>query len=331
MTTQVLVTGATGFLGNNVVRQLLKLGNYRVRSLVRSTSDPRPLSGITVEKVIGDVTDAASVQAACRGVDVIVHSAAKVSIGGTKLEQFRAANVDGTRNVCLAVRQSGAKLIHVSSVNALSVGGEDSVASEDTPLTGREVSCPYVISKCAANDEVRRAVDHGLRATIVYPGFMLGPFDWKPSSGRMLHAVAKRWARFAPRGGCSVCDVRDVTAAIARIVADDPPERSYILAGWNLRYLSLWQEIARCVGAPLPRCRVGPVAAWFAGCFGDCRERYLGQETLVNSRSIRLGNQFSYYDSSRAQRDLRYQNRGLAETIRDAWKWQLEFGGMETT
>ena len=102
----VLVTGATGLVGNNVVRKLLESG-YQVRVLVRESSSPRPLEGMSVEKATGDIRDAARVQSAVNGVQLVVHSAAAVDMGTRRERLLRAVNVDGTRNVAAAARTAG--------------------------------------------------------------------------------------------------------------------------------------------------------------------------------------------------------------------------------
>lgn len=140
-----LVTGATGLVGNNVVRSLLARGD-RVRVLARNTSDSRPLEGLNVEIVRGDVQDEASLSKAVEGAHAVIHLAALVHIGWTKFEQSRAVNVEGSRRVGLAARDAGARMIHVSSVDTLGLGSNEQPADEETPAGGK-VPCSYVLSK----------------------------------------------------------------------------------------------------------------------------------------------------------------------------------------
>src|SRR6187551_3820447 len=140
-----LVTGVTGLLGNNIVRTLVAAGE-QVRVLVRGTSDPRPLEGLKVQRATGDVRDAAAVAAACQGMDVVIHSAGHVHIGWTQLREHLDINVEGARNVAQAARAAGAKLVHVSSVNALGLGPLMRPADEISAQPGI-VECPYVVTK----------------------------------------------------------------------------------------------------------------------------------------------------------------------------------------
>src|SRR5262245_50945762 len=119
--TKFLVTGATGLLGNNIVRQLLEAGQA-VRVLSRATSDGRALDGLPVERVAGDVRDTAAVADATRDVEVVIHSAGHVQLGWKQLDLHRQINVEGAKNVAAATRAARARLVHVSAINALGLG-----------------------------------------------------------------------------------------------------------------------------------------------------------------------------------------------------------------
>jgi dihydroflavonol-4-reductase len=320
----VLVTGATGLVGNNVVRTLLEQG-YNVRVLIRSTSDPRPLDELPVQTVEGDVCDADSVRRACDGVTCVIHSAGYVQLGRAHLDLHRRVNVGGTQCVAEAARAVGARMIHVSSSDVLGSQSPDELADEETPLppTG---PCAYVITKREAEEAVEAEVDRGLDAVIVNPSFMLGPWDWKPSSGRMLLAVANGGALMAPRGRYSVADVRDVAGAIVAAMQRGTRGGRYILAGANMTYLEAWRKFAEVTGARKPWCAAGPVLAAIAGLGGDVWGRLTGREPDVNSAAIALAKVPKSYSSIKAQRELGYRNRPLEETIRDAWDWLVEHG-----
>jgi dihydroflavonol-4-reductase len=318
-----LVTGATGLLGNNIVRELLARGES-VRVLSRATSDPRPMAGLDVERATGDICDPPSVNAAVSGIDVVIHCAGHVQIGWSQKEQHEAINVGGTRSITAAAERAGAKLVHVSSVNALGLGMLASPASEDNPLPGI-VACHYAVTKRRGDEIVLEAVARGLQAAIVYPGFMLGPWDWKPSSGRMLLEVAK-FVPLAPIGAHSMCDVRDVAAGA--IAAADAREsgRRYILAGHNITYLDSWKLMARLTGGRPPLFRAGPINRWIGGWWGDARYRRTGVETDINSAAIGMSCQQHCFSSARAEKELGYKIRPLEESIRDAWEWFREHG-----
>ncbi len=318
-----LVTGATGLVGNNVVRLLLAAG-HEVTVLTRATSDPRPLDGLDVHKLSGDVLDAASVAEACQGIDVVIHAAGHVHIGWREQDLHQAINVEGTRHVALVARKAGAKLVHVSSVNALGLGSLDTPADEDSALPGI-VPVPYVTTKQAAERIVLDEVSRGLWATIVNPGTMFGPWDWKPSSGKMLLEVSKG-SLFAPVGAGSFCDARDVAAGVILAVERGQSGRRYILAGHNLKFRDLWRQIAALAGKPGPWVPMGPIFRAIAGPVCDIRTRLSGRETAANSGALAMSRQSHCFRSDRAKNELGYEFRLLDETLRDAWQWLGEYG-----
>jgi dihydroflavonol-4-reductase len=320
----VLVTGSTGLVGNNVVRQLLSEG-HAVRVLIRQKCDPRPLEGLAVEVIRGDVRDSAVVRDACRGVEAVIHAAAMIHLGWTQLEPAREINVGGTRNVAQAAREAGARLVQVSSVDTLGLGTPSEPADEDTDPTG-QVPCTYVLTKRESDAVVREAVGQGLDAVFVHPGFMLGPWDWKPSSGRMLLTVAKQFTPLAPTGGFCVCDVRDVTAGILAAWRQGICGRNYILGGHNMRYVEAWRLFAEIGQGSGPWFCAGPLMRVLGGRGGDLIAKITGREPDVNSAAVAMSSQYHYYRSDRAEKELGYRIRPARETVVDAWQWFRENG-----
>ncbi len=320
----VLVTGATGLLGNNVVRKLLER-NEQVRVLVRAGSDPRPLEGLAVCRVEGDVTDARSVARAAESVDAVIHCAGCVRIGWSDLELHRRVNIEGARHVAEAARERAIRLVHVSTINTFGVARKGRVADEEW-ADRHVVPCPYVATKQAAEAAIDSAIEQGLDAVIVNPGFMLGPWDWKPSSGQMILQVARRWTPLAPVGGVSVCDVRDVAAAIVEALDRGERGRRYVLGGENLRYRELWNLIAEVTGSRGPLLPAGPLQRWIGGAFGDLWGKLSGSEPEVNSAAVKMSSQLHFFSSELARKTFGYQSRPVRQSITDAWNWFVDHG-----
>ena len=319
-----LVTGATGLVGNNVVRQLLDRGN-RVRVLSRITSDPRPLAGLEVEVLLGELRDAESIEKAMRGVDRVIHAAAHVQIGWTGLETAREINVVGTARVAAAAHRAGVRMVHVSSVDALGLPSGGAPADEESPILGG-VSCPYVITKREAEQAVLAEVSNGLDATIVNPAYMLGPWDWKPSSGRMLLAVARNRGLVAPLGTNIFCDVRDVATGILAAADRGATGRRYILGGQRLSYFQAWRTFAKVTRALPPIFPAGPLVRFVAGNAGDIWTTLTGREGDINSAAMAISAQNRNFVSTRAQQELDYRCRPFVETTETAWQWFREHG-----
>jgi dihydroflavonol-4-reductase len=319
-----LVTGATGLVGNNVLRRLLAEGGA-VRVLIRATADPRPLAGLNVETAPGDVRDRAAVMKAMQGVDRVVHAAASVHIGWTGMAEARAINVEGTRHVAEAAREAGAAMVHVSSIDALARVRGNNLVDEETPIAGG-LPIPYVVTKREAEQVVLEQVAAGLRAMIVNPGFMIGPYDWKPSSGKMLLSVGKGWGLFVPTGNNCFCDVRDVADGILAAFERGRSGRRYILGGPVLSYRQAWRIFAEVSGGTPPVFPLGPLNRYGAGYVGDLAGKLIGRELIVNSAATRMAAQKRNYSSARAEAELGYRVRPLRESAADAWQWFRENG-----
>jgi dihydroflavonol-4-reductase len=321
---RILVTGSTGLLGNNLVRQAIEDG-HEVVALVRTKERPKALSDLDVQLAFGDVTDLESVLRASHGVDAILHSAAQIHLGWKERELSHRVNVQGTQAIVQAAKRERARLVHVSTVNTLAIGNREGTVDEDTQHDG-QVPCTYVVSKRQAEQVTIDAAEDGLEACIVHPGFMLGPWDWKPSSGRMLLEVGKRWTPLAPSGGCSVCDVRDVARGVLLAMERGASGRHYILAGENMTYLQLWSKIAKAWGKQPPLTIMRWPARVAVGLAGDLVARMRGIESDINSAALKMSSQFHCYSSERARDELGYSVRPADESIADARAWFKDYG-----
>ncbi len=273
----------------------------------------------------GDVRDAAAVELALAGVDRVVHCAAQVHIGWSGLEEQRAVNVEGTRNVAEAALRHGVRMVHVSSIDALGVRSLEQASDENTIPNG-EVPCPYVVTKREAEQVVLDCVARGLNGVIVNPGFMLGPWDWKPSSGRMLLKIATGWAMLAPPGANSYCDVRDVAAGIVAALERGRTGQRYILAGKTLTYREALKIMAPITGRRPPfRTAIKPTIR-LIGLAGDLLAWATGRETDVNSAATEMSLLPKNYSSARAAAELGYQTRDVEQSAADAWAWLKQYG-----
>jgi dihydroflavonol-4-reductase len=255
----------------------------------------------------------------------VVHAAAHLHIGSTQLEQSRAINVRGTQHIAAAARDEGIRLVYVSTVDTLGVGARGQLATESRQF-GAKASSSYVISKREAEQSVTQAVRHGLDAVILHPCFTLGPWDWKPSSARMLLAVAQRFTPLAPTGGHTVADVRDVAEGIRSARERGRTGEHYILGGHPMTYLDFWRLCAEVSGGKPPWFRAGPLMRIIGGRAGDVWGTISGREPDLNSAAIRMSSQFHYYSSDKAQQELDYRTRPVRETVEAAWQWLREYG-----
>jgi len=319
---RVFVTGGTGLLGNTILRQLTDAG-HESSALVRQPPEAAVFDGVETEFVRGDLLDQDLIETAVQDCDAVIHAAGLIHIGWQRLDESMRVNAEGTQVMVDACLRNHKKLIHIGTVNTMAVGSFERPADETTALTngGGQVLCSYVLSKRAGVEEVKRGVAQGLKAVILCPGFMLGPWDWKPSSGRMMIALSQGWKAIAPKGGCSVCDVRDVAAAtITSVEKDLPSGREFILAGENMTYKELWTEMAQRFSKPAPLMRAGPLQRWIAGVAGDAIARFTAEPDF-NSAGMKMSTQFHWYDSTRAREELGYRPRPIDQSLDEAAQW----------
>ena len=320
-----LVTGATGLVGNNVVRMLVSRGES-VRAFVRSRqASQHCLAGLPVETIHGSLGDEGAVQAAVDGARVVIHSAAMVHCGWRHHAEMAAANVEGTRVVAAAARRAGARFIHVSSVDAIGLRADGAPADEETP-PGVMPECPYVVTKRDAERGVHDEIARGLDAVIVNPVYMLGPWDWKPSSGRMLLEVGAGKGLFAPPGANDFVDVRDVAGGILAAVARGRSGRRYILGGHSMSSFDAWRVFARIAGRMQPLGIAPRGIVRLAGLAGDLASLFTRRERQVNSAATRMSMLPHNFSCRRAQSELGYAFRSLDETVSDAWEWFMTRG-----
>lgn len=319
---KILVTGATGLLGNNCLRLLAE---HQVYALVRDGHASQPFEGLDVELIPGDLLEPESLADAIPEVDAVIHSAGDTHLGKASRPSQRTVNTLATIELAKIAQHRGTRFVFVSSVDALPAGTPNHFVNEETQ---GEPKCQigYVLTKREAEADLLSRMEQGLDCVIVNPGFMLGPWDWKRSSGRMLLEIATKFTPFGPSGGFSVCDVREVAAAICRTATESTPSRRYILAGHNVTYVDAWKVFAKVSGGSPPIGPVGPVILKAAGLFGDLAGKIAGKEGDVNSGAIAMSQLFHYYDSSRAERELGYKIPPLEKSAADAWSWFQEYG-----
>ena len=316
---KILVTGATGFLGNNLARRLLADG-HEIATTIRATSDLRSLDGLEVETHLFSLTDSGDIAKITDDVEAIVHSAAMIQLGYSRREQNIAFNRDSTTLLAQAARRRNIRMIHVSTVDTFPAAVDGKPVCE-SDYGEPKLDFTYAMSKRAACDAFHEEIEKGLDGVTVCPGFMVGPYDWKPSSGEMILTVAKTPLFFAPAGGCSVVDVRDVADGILQALGRGETGHRYIMGGENLTYLELWTRMAKVVGCWPPRRKLSNFLAESAGRVGDLISKFRKQELSLNSAVTRMGQMHHWYSSQKAIDEIGYRIGDVDVALEDSWKW----------
>lgn len=321
----IAITGASGLVGGNLVRELLAQGQS-VQALIHH--DRRALEGLDVETVSADLTDPQSLERAFNGVQTVYHLASSISIRMDNWEHLERVNVGGTRNVIEACLQCGVrKLVYFSSIHAYRQEPLDQPMDEDRPLLTGEHIPPYERSKAAAEMLVRQAAQSGLTTVIIIPTAIIGPYDFRPSYlGQALQLLAKGHIPALVRGGYDWVDVRDVVRGTIQAEQLGESGSRYILSG---QWRSL-RELARVVsdisGRPAPLLTV-PI--WLADLFQPVMAGLAhlnGSQPLYTRVMLGAMRSNRHISHALATRDLGYVPRPFEETLKDTLAWFTQYG-----
>jgi dihydroflavonol-4-reductase len=316
----VVVTGANGLVGANLVRALLEQG-ADVRALVYEPNDA--LVGLSLDLIQGDLRDRASLERAFFGADVVYHLGALVSIAPHDDANMRSVNVTGTLNVVRACFTCNVRrLVHCSSIHAVCPQPLEGIVDEDRPLLREGEGIPYDTSKALAEGEVMAGVEAGLDATIVVPTAVLGPHDHRPSLlGRSLADFFRGRFRLLVEGGFDWIDARDVARAAMAAASWGRRGQRYLLAGsWTtLRELA---DLAGNVSGvrvrrfELPMSVARPAAAAIAPV-----TYALGADARFTPRALAALGLYRRVSCARAAEELGYAPRPLRQTLNAVYEW----------
>jgi len=319
-----LLTGASGFVGSAVLRQLLHAGT-EVRVLVRPSSSLSNLEGLPVEVVTGDLRDETSLQKTIKGCKALYHVAADYRLWTPHPQELYEANVNGSRNLMHAAMDNQVdRIVYTSSVATLGLHKDGTPATEDTPSTIDDMVGHYKRSKFLAEVAVQQLIDHdGLPAVIVNPSTPVGPRDLRPTpTGRMvLDAQCGRMPAFVDTG-LNIAHVDDVARGHLLAYEKGRTGQRYILGGQDMMLREILAAIADLTGQKAPNIRlplnlIFPVA-WASEAWARLTH---GSEPKVTADGLRMARKLMFFSSEKAQKELGYEPRPAVEALKDAIEW----------
>lgn len=318
----VVVTGATGHIGNALVRELIADGQ-KVRALVLPNEPTDSIEGLEVECFIGDVRDYRSLIRAFMGAEVVYHLAGIVSIGSGKRRLLREVNVKGTINACDACMDLGIqRMVYVSSIHAFKEPPKGTPIIETKDFDPRSVEGNYAKSKAEATKYVFRKVEDGLDAVIVHPTGVIGPYEFRLSNmGQLFVDFLRNRLHAIIEGGYDFVDVRDVAKGIILAARFGRKGENYILSGEQVTVRGMLDFLSQETGIAPPK-RVIP--AWFAQFTGVFAEAYYlarRQQPLFTSYSVSTLSSNSLTSHKKASSELGYCPRPIKSSIRDTIQW----------
>lgn len=305
-----LVTGATGFLGSELARQLVEAG-ASVRCLVRATSPHANLRGLDVELVEGDLRDRASLDRAVRGCDKVFHCAADYRLFARRPSELYASNVDGTENVLAAAAASNVeRVVYTSTVGALGLRADGKPATEETPVTLGDMLGHYKRSKFLAERRADAWVARGLPVVIVHPSTPVGERDIKPTdTGQMIVDFLNRRMPAYVETGLNLIDVRDCARGHLLAAERGRVGERYILGNQNLSLRAILELLADLTGLEAPTRRLPHWIPIAYAAVDTTLARILPRQPRVALEAARLARYTMFFDPTKAVREL-----GLPQT-----------------
>lgn len=321
----ILVTGATGHIGNVLVRKLIQKGE-KVRALIWRGEDTTPIAGLEVERVVGDVLDPDSLKAALKGVEKVFHLAGIISIMPGEDSFVRRVNLDGTRNILAAARQAGVRrLVYTSSIHAIRRVPHGVLIDESLPFDLDNSYGAYDRSKAEASLEVQKAASEGLDAVIVCPTGVIGPYDYRRSEmgSVILDAALGKTSPYVD-GAYDFVDVRDV--ADGMILAEEKGQKgeSYILSGQRISVRYLLETVREVTGKAFTSVKIPLKLAEFAARFTPIYYRLSKAKPRFTPYSLEVLQSNSFISHAKATRELGYLPRTLYASIADTARWFFE-------
>jgi len=329
----VLVTGASGFIGSSVARALIAQG-YRVRALVEPGRSDDNLSGLPVERVVGDIRDHGVLDEAIDDISTVFHLAAVYRFWAADPDLFYEVNVGGTMNVIRAVERAKCRrLVYTSTVGTIGVAEHGRPASEDSLVRFDHLFGHYKRSKYLAEHEVLRAGARGLPVVLVHPTFPVGEGDSAPTpTGRTIVEFLNGRIPAYVDTALNVVHVDDVARGHVLAAQLGDLGRSYVLGGENMSLRTMLATLADICGLRAPRVRLTPAmvlpivrsAEWFDA-------KVLHREPTLPSEPVRMATTRMEYDDSRARTELGYTSIPAREALQRAARWYVEHGFVKPT
>ncbi|MEI7669522.1 MAG: NAD-dependent epimerase/dehydratase family protein [Pseudomonadota bacterium] len=313
----ILVTGATGFLGNHLLEKLATDSNLKIRALTRHLIKiPERYKKENIEWVEADVLDVVALEEAMIGVEQIYHCAAKVSFEAKHYDKIMLINVKGTANVVnLALDAKVKKLVHVSSIASLGRTTESGLITEETKWEDSDLNSKYAISKFLGEREVWRGMQEGLNAVIVNPSIIIGAGDWKKGSARFFY-TAKNGMRFYPVGMNGFVDAKDVVNCMIQLMNSKIVNERFIINAENYFYKDLLMDITSALNVRQPNIKIEPWITNIAWRVSSILNKTFGTyPTLTKETANNANNVYRYSNQKIIEALNGYQFKSIKQSV----------------
>ena len=319
---KTLVTGATGFLGAHIVRQLLQDG-AEVRVMVRNGADRRNIEGLDVEEMTGDLLDKGSLSAAVKGCDRLFHAAADYRLWTRNPAEMYAVNVEGTGNILQAAADAGmAKVVYTSTVGTLGNRGDGTPGDEETPVGLVDMVGDYKKSKYLAEQVALDFARRGLPLVIVNPSTPVGPLDIKPTpTGKLIvDFVSGRMPAYLDTG-LNIVSAAECARGHLLAAQKGRTGAKYILGGEDLHLSQILAMLAEIASVPAPRWRLPYRPVLFAAHINGLLATVTGREPLIPLAGVQMAKKLMFFSSKRANMELGYVTTPAYHPLKQSVEW----------
>ncbi|HEY0794501.1 MAG TPA: hopanoid-associated sugar epimerase [Acidisarcina sp.] len=320
---KVFLTGATGFVGSHVARELAGLG-YELRLLVRKSSRLENLEGIAGDTVVGDLLLPDPLRAAIAGCGAVMHVAADYRLWVRDPGAMQAVNVGGTRELLRIAREEKVpRFVYTSSVATMGFRADGTIVDELTPVSLDAMVGHYKRSKFLAEQEAAAAAKAGQQVIILNPTTPIGPNDLKPTpTGRIIVDFLNGKFPAYSDTGLNLVDVREVARTHAAALERGTAGERYILGGENLTLKQILDKMSAITGLPSPTMKVPhAVAAAYAFFEENITGRLRGKEPRATVEAVRMARKKMYASSAKAERELGFRVVPVYQALRASIDW----------
>jgi dihydroflavonol-4-reductase len=325
-----LVTGAAGFLGSHVTRQLVARGET-VRVLMRPSSNNRAISDLPLEYVTGDLRDTNSLERATQGIQRVFHVAADYRLWAKDPKEIYDSNLGGTKNLLAAAKNATVeKFIYTGTVASIAVD-RPQLPNESTQTTIDEMIGHYKRSKWMAEQEVLRSAQCGLPAVVAMPTTPVGPWDWKPTpTGKIILDFLNGKMPGYVETGLNFVGVEECAAGHLLVAERGNIGERYLLGAENLTLKQLLDTLAKITGLPAPAMKIPHGVALGVAYIESAFSRLIGREPQIPVEGVKIAQHNMFVDCSRTQHELGFQPGSVAAALERAVRWYQANGYVKT-
>jgi dihydroflavonol-4-reductase len=321
-----LVTGAAGFLGSHIARQLVARGEH-VRVLMRPSSSNRAISDLSLEYFTGDLRDPSSLDRAMKGVERVFHVAADYRLWAKKPQDIYDSNLGGTKNLLVAAKQAGVSLLIYTSTVATIAVDRPQLPNELTDSKLGEMVGHYKRSKWMAEQEVLQAAKAGMPVIVAMPTTPVGPWDWKPTpTGKIILDFLNGKMPGYVDTGLNFVGVEDCAAGHLLLAEKGKPGERYLLGAENLTLKALLDLLAKITGLAAPSLKIPHGVALGVAYMESAFSRLMGKEPQIPVEGVKIAQHKMFVDVSRAQKELGFQPGPVAGALERAARWYVANG-----